>query len=240
MRTAFLAGAALALSACSTIDAPGPVSTPPPAASPETYRALGTEPFWNIAIGGGRIVYSTPEPRERLDLPASAARAAPGGGRRYVTDRFTMDVSRAGRCSDGMSDFDYPDTVRVTFAGGGRVLDGCGGPVLPPESLADTRWSITGIDGETLPRADNYVLGFAGGRLSGQAGCNQFSGSYTEANNMLTSGAIMATRMACLGPRMTHERRVLQLLRGPVRLSYQDGRTLVLTGNGVTVRLYRQ
>jgi hypothetical protein len=38
---------------------------------------------------------------------------------------------------------------------------------------------------------------------------------------------------------MTHERKMLRLLGGAVRIFYPDGDTLLLTGSGVAVRLAR-
>ena len=46
--------------------------------------------------------------------------------------------------------------------------------------------------------------------------------------------------MACPGPAMDHERRVLATLGGPFTTQYPDGDTLVLTGaNGGTITLKR-
>jgi heat shock protein HslJ len=45
--------------------------------------------------------------------------------------------------------------------------------------------------------------------------------------------------MFCPDPGMDHERRALQLLSGPVRISFPGGENLVLTGNGVTMRLHQ-
>ena len=107
------------------------------------------------------------------------------------------------------------------------------------------RWfcAATGYGGSvTVKRStdsDTYALEFAGGRLSGRAGCNRFSGTYSQTGTTLTTGPIMATRMACPG-RMAHERTVMNLLRGPVTISFPDGDTMLLAGNGVTVRLVRQ
>lgn len=91
----------------------------------ESYRAIGTEPFWSLTIG--RDVMRL----EELERPPVAVRT-PGArpsfnGRRYVTRRMAVDVTRA-RCSDGMSDRVYPDTVTVTI--GRRILRGCGGLAL--------------------------------------------------------------------------------------------------------------
>jgi hypothetical protein len=38
---------------------------------------------------------------------------------------------------------------------------------------------------------------------------------------------------------MAHERGVLRVLSGPVRIGYPDGDTLMLTGNGGMIRLRR-
>ena len=47
-----------------------------------------------------------------------------------------------------MSDKRYPQTVRAVVDG--RTLNGCGGGVLPPETLAETSWAIVAIDGESV------------------------------------------------------------------------------------------
>ncbi len=210
-------------------------------ATAETYRALGTEPFWNIAIGDGRIVYSTPEPAERLDLPAPTAGSTPGGGRRYRDRPLSRWTSaRAGRCSDGMSDYEYPDTVRVTLrgrrpgAGGLRRPGSCRRRASPIRN-----WLITDHRRrDPAPARPITCSPSRRGRLSGQAGCNRFSGSYTEASRVLTAGAIMATRMACPRDRGWRTNAgSCNCSAGRCGIAIEDGRTLVLAGNGVTVRL---
>ena len=198
------------------------------------YRAHGTEPFWSVNITGNRVLYETANgPRVAVTVRPRAIR----GGRVYATRGLTVEIRR-GRCNDGMSDLHYADTVRVRV-GTGRALEGCGGAVLPPERLADTGWGIVAIDGRRIAPAENYRIEFSDGRLGGQAGCNRFSGAYSESGRTLRPGAIMSTRMACPEPRMTHERRMLRLLGGPVRYSFADGETLLLGGSGVNVRLRR-
>lgn len=219
---------ALPLAACAT--------TPPPTAPAQIYRAHGTEPFWGVTIGGGRIVYTAPD-QPGVDVAAPRPRPI-ANGYRYVTPAMRIDVTHV-RCNDGMGDRYYADTFQVYFPGADRPLEGCGGATLPPDTLNDTGWGIIAIDGEAIAPAETYGLQFADGRLIGQAGCNRFSGAYAEAGGMLRPGPIMATRMACPEPRMTHERKMLRLLSGPVRFSYPDGDTMLMMGNGVTVRLRR-
>ena len=219
---------AAALTACA--------ATPAPSAS-QAYRAHGTEPFWGVTIAGGRIVYEAPD--QPPIAVAAPRRRAIANGYRYSTPEMRIDITHE-RCNDGMGDRYYADRFQVYFPGAARPLEGCGGAVLPPDALVDTFWSIGQIDGAAIATADDYFLRFdEPGRLQGQAGCNRFSGPYAQAGRTMTPGAIVSTRMACPEPRMAHERALLRLLGGPVRFSYPDGDTLLLSGRGVTVRLSR-
>jgi heat shock protein HslJ len=216
--------AAAALAGCVTL---------PPEGAPGAYRALGTEPFWSVTIADGRMSYDAPD-GPRFSVPAPAPRPTPGG-RRYETARLVLDIRRQS-CSDGMSDRIYADSVRATVDG--RPLSGCGGEILPPATLADTAWAIVAIDG-TPVGGERYSLSFTADRVSGQAGCNRFSGGYSAEGDRLTLGPVAATRMACPGPAMEHERRTLQLLQGVIRAEHPDGDSLILSGNNVTIRLRR-
>lgn len=110
---------ALLLAGCAT----APASTPG-----ETYRALGTEPFWSVTIGGGRMIYDSAN-GPRFSVPAPRPRTT-FNGHRYESQRLTVDVVHT-RCSDGMSDRTYADTVQVNVDG--ENLRGCGGAWTGPE-----------------------------------------------------------------------------------------------------------
>jgi heat shock protein HslJ/uncharacterized membrane protein len=224
VRRAFVA-AALALTAPASA-VPGP-STP--------YLAYGTEPFWNLRIAGGRMVYDVnDEPPLSVAMPRP--RAIPQG-RRYVTARMTVEITREGRCNDGMSDRYWSETVKVWIGRrAGRPLYGCGGVRVSPPTLVGSRWKIVAIDGRPVS-GDAYFLQFDEGRLSGQAGCNRFSGSYSEVRPNLRPSAIVSTRMACPGRRMEDERRALRILSGPLSMAFPTGDVLLLAGRGGTMRL---
>ena len=104
---------AAAVGACQPI--PGP--PPPP------YRALGTEPFWNVLIDEHDITFI--EPDQQQPIKQRTPKAIVGiAGEIYQTPRINVNIVH-GQCSDGMSDRVYPDKVQVTVDG--RHFNGCGG-----------------------------------------------------------------------------------------------------------------
>lgn len=220
----------LPLLAVPVLAACAPVAETPPQApgeQPAAYMALGTEPGWTLEITPSRLNYAGDYGETRIVVPN------PGGepsttGKRYVTDRLTVDVTH-GQCNDGMSDRRYRDTVTVTADG--KTVKGCGGAILPPTELAGTSWTFVSIGGVDVAADRPTSLIFDGTRLSGSAGCNRFSGNYTRADRMLTAGPLMATEMACPGAGMTQENGFFALMRGPVGLSFPTDGTLVLTGS---------
>lgn len=206
-----------------------------PAAPHALYRAVGTEPFWSVTIENGGLLYEDPE--RRWITVRDPTHRTTLNGHRYESPDLIVDITR-GRCSDGMSDRVYPDTVLVIAQG--RELRGCGGPVEPAGGLAGTRWSITSINGDDIPPSDRYQIQFDDERISGRAGCNQFSGSYRTEGEQLMAGSLAATRMACPGPPMEHEQFLFGLLRDPVRVMFQHDGALVLSGQPGFVRLERR
>lgn len=219
-----------------------PAAAQPPEPEGEIYAAAGTEPFWGLTFEDGKMIYSDPN-GSRIEVARPRPTTTRAGAHIYRTPRMTVEISHGARCNDGMSEFEYADTVRVRFGRGGRALEGCGGALLPPVTLANTDWLIIEIDGTPVGGLD-YQLQFDDrGRLAGQAGCNHFSGPYTQAGHTLTPGAVVATRMACPGERMAHEAKVLQLLRGPSQIYYRDGAMMTLqqpqSGPGLSMMLRR-
>jgi len=224
---------AFALSACvPAVDTPSPPEAPPAAA----YMALGTEPGWTLEITPARLNYAGDYGETKIMVANPGARPS-FNGERYVSERLTVDVTHA-ECSDGMSDRRYRDTVTVTADG--KTVKGCGGGILPPGELAGTSWTFVSIGGTPVAADRPTALQFEADRLSGSAGCNRFSGSYTREQRTLTAGPLMATEMACPGAGMTQENDFFALMRGPVSLSFPTDGTMILTGgDGKTAVLKR-
>jgi heat shock protein HslJ/uncharacterized membrane protein len=203
------------------------------AGRPVSYGAAGSEPFWGLEIADGRLTFDNNGEVVIVRAPRPLV-TGNGGRRRYNAPGISVLLKREDCEMD--DERVYADNVTVTISG--RTFEGCGGRVLPPAALTNTDWSIVAIDGVAV-NGDNYAIQFGEGRIAGQAGCNRFNGPYTQRGDRLTAGPITATRMACPGPRMAHERGVMNVLRGPVRISFPVGDVLVLTGSGGTIRLRR-
>jgi heat shock protein HslJ len=272
-KTAFLAlPLALALTACMTpagepygpsgapepyppqpYPSPGPGYPLPPGAG--DYRALGTEPFWDLTIGremiftdcgtGLTIVQPTPQ--------------VIGGvaGEIYRTQRLEVNITHQ-RCSDGMSDRTYPDTVQV-YADG-RLYRGCGGaaiadplapappgaaPVPPPPAMGTdgppldrTRWLVLAINGRPVPRDYQYWMEFDGGRLSAKFGCNSIGAGYTQTGSTVDAGAIIATKMACGD--MSLETQGIAVIDQPMQVSAQGPARVTLTSSAGSIELLRR
>jgi heat shock protein HslJ/uncharacterized membrane protein len=105
---------------------PAPTYPAPGNATDATsYRAIGTEPFWDLEIGrdliftdrGNNVSVSDPTP-----TPINGV-----AGEIYRTQRLEVNIVHR-QCSDGMSDRSYPDTVDVRVDGRQRYR-GCGAPI---------------------------------------------------------------------------------------------------------------
>jgi uncharacterized membrane protein len=109
---------------------PPPTAAPAPAASPtrspatSRLQALGTEPFWSIETGDGKMRYSSPE--ELKGIAVEAVEETLGGARRFsgqLQGKPAVLLVESGTCSDGMSDTVY--AYKASFTWGGKTEHGC-------------------------------------------------------------------------------------------------------------------
>lgn len=193
------------------------------------YRASGTEPFWSLSIGAQTMRFEAPG-RQPVTVPTP--RVIHGfAGEIWQTRRINVNTNHI-KCSDGMSDRAYPDTVTVTVDG--RTYKGCGGEpaVTAGTSLIDGSWQIAALNGRPVARGTSPAITFDNGRVSGNASCNRFNGSFTFARGRLTTGRVASTRMACTDrARNLQEQAILGLLgeRLTVSTGNRGGNRLVLT-----------
>lgn len=270
MRTTVLAAlSAAALAACTPYEAP-PYSEPYPPASPyppeypippaappgpvdanaETYRAIGTEPFWDLRIGrelvftdrgtGLTVVQPTPAPIHGF------------AGDIYQTPRLHVNITHVA-CSDGMSDRSYPDTVHVRVDG--RDYRGCGaastwfemvderGELRPPSPgdavpLDRTRWRVVAVNGRPTPPAQDHSIAFEDGRLSAKFGCNGLGASYTQTGASLRTNGLVGTQMAC--PDMSFESQGAAVLGKPMTIRLIEPSRITLASSAGSIDLQRR
>ncbi|MET0309541.1 MAG: META domain-containing protein [Sphingomonas sp.] len=216
------AAAALVLAAC----APAAAQT-----AEQPYHALGTEPFWSVTLDGATIRY---EPANGASISVPSPKPIIGiNGERYETPRLTVDITHV-KCSDGMSDRSYRDTVSVRV--GGRTLRGCGGEAASPSpdaaTLLEGDWTIRSVAGRQPVTGTRPEVHFKGTRISGSTGCNSFGGGFRFERGHLTTNALITTRRACARPANAQEQNVLRLLGQRLSVSRNRSGMLVMTGRG--------
>lgn len=198
----------------------------------QPYHGLGTEPFWSVTLDGQTIRY---EPASGPATTIPSPRPIVGfNGERYETRRLTVDITHV-KCSDGMSDRTYPDTVVLTI--GGRTLRGCGGApaseaVPAATTLLEGGWSVQSVAGRRAVAGTRPEVRFQGTRISGSTGCNNFGGSFRFDRGHLTTGALITTRRACARQMNAQEQNLLKLLGQRLSVSRNRSGTLVMTGRG--------
>ena len=211
------------------------------AASPsEPYRAVGRDEAWSLEISGGNIRL------ERPGHPTLTVAKPPidesEDGFSYQSRRITVSAIQHP-CRHPGTGQRWTDSVFVEI--GGREHVGCGGEIIPADSLDYTSWHFTEIDGRAteltgdLLRDDRYAVDFSADGLVGYGGCNRFSASYTRDGDVLTPTLRGATRRACSAPVMALEARLFEILSQPLRISFPDAQSLLLTGETGSIRLRR-
>lgn len=108
-------------------------------------------------------------------------------------------------------------------------------PAAPADALfAPASWTLVELQGKAVPKAEDArrapSISFSreGNRVSGFAGCNRFTGTFTvEAGNKLKFSPLAMTRMMC--PDDALEPEFMKVLESHEHFQ-ADGQTLVLSG----------
>ncbi|MEM1104960.1 MAG: META domain-containing protein [Pseudomonadota bacterium] len=107
---------------------------------------------------------------------------------------------------------------------------------------AGSTWTIESVSGTPLTRGIPATLAFPGGdAVSGNAGCNTFSGTFLLEEGQLSFGRLATTRKLCPEPVMDEERFLLETLGEVISAGVDEEETLFLsTLAGDIIRLQKR
>lgn len=140
--------------------------------------------------------------------------------------------------------------MRMLLMAAGLALAACAGARTAgagdqAQTLAGTAWRLEELNGQPpVPVAGDNVptLAFAadGSRASGNGGCNQFNGSYTQEGASLRFGPLASTRRACVDEAATRqETAYLRALESTTRHTATAEHLVLYAGDQVVARLVR-
>ena len=111
------------------------------------------------------------------------------------------------------------------------ALAGCSSSAI---SLDGTRWRLTGWTLSSLDPADFTITAqFADGRISGESGVNNYSGTFRIGpGDAFSAGPVAGTRMAGPEPAMRAESAFLTLLSEAGSFRKADGQLTLFDGKG--------
>ena len=244
--------ALVAVSGCASPRIPSPTPAVSPSASASTVPVGIVGPTWVVSTIGGNDTVA--DSRPTMTFGADGRIEGTGGcnsyGGPYKLDGAAIDVGELAStmmmCTDqsigaqetalfaalgGAQTWQVDDTGTLKLAGVSEI-------VAKPTPAEPSGSAGTGLVGawnlaEMGPTADfahlQPTIEFtADGGVSGFAGCNTFSGSYTTDGSTLTWGPLATTKMACQRPGSAVESDYLVALSGVNAWAIQpDGRLLL-------------
>lgn len=194
---------------------------------PVPLRALGNEPGWSLTVNASEYHFTTMDGED-----ATGPITASEDGLLLSADGMLVKLLPA-ICRDAMSGMPFPLTVSVER--GGKTYFGCGGDSA---SLLAGDWVIAEVaqTAVTIPAS----VTFTADAVSGNSGCNRFSGAYQLTGEGLSFGEIASTRMACPEPQMALEKSIFDILPTLSRFDISpEGDLLLFAGDSLALKAHR-
>ena len=117
------------------------------------------------------------------------------------------------------------------------LLVACAGSESMVSPLSFTAWQLIEMDGD-IPLPDtSFTIEFSEVEVSGKAGCNIFSGSYSANEDSITLSDLYSTEMACMEPEgvMEQEQIFLGILRDASTLQMDSEQLTLMDGERRTL-----
>lgn len=197
-----------------------------------SWQAVGDFDGDGVADIGGIVVHSTGGTGNFRYLVThfSGGSAVPGA---LLGDRIQIQRLSIG---GGVIEVDYLDRAFGEGFGLSPTLPTSRGFALSAGSLAETpagQWHLVSIDGSGLLEGTAIDATFAGGVVSGSAGCNSYSGGYEiDAPQFTVGPPIAVTARACETSIMDQELAYLVALETAQEFSISGDTLVVGTGGG--------
>jgi heat shock protein HslJ len=214
---------------------------------------FGNEPSWSVDLTEPGVArFATPDQEavtyrgqatRHAFLPESLWRGTPADGRDLVV------WLQQSTCTDNMSGTQLPVAARVSTPDG-RFLSGCcrvptkaaGGSM--PSPIEGSAWRLKhmpGAQSAALAQLNRPVtMRLESGRLSGFAGCNNFTGSYSLDGGQLKIGPVASTQMACPEPGSSIEAAFHKALSGTLSIAVDGDDLIATTASGDTLRFQKE
>jgi putative lipoprotein len=126
----------------------------------------------------------------------------------------------------------------------GLLLSACASGTDTPD-LGDTQWKLEsyGPAVAQIPAAEGIETSLqfgVDGQVSGNMGCNSFSGEFSQEGNQITFGFIASTLRACPDPQMNQEGIFFSIMSGTVDFRLEGDRLTIDAIEGNQIVLSRQ
>jgi heat shock protein HslJ len=205
------------------------------------FKAVGTEPFWNIEITEDSIKFTTPEEKDNFSLSYSEPKKAMDANLisyRAKSDDIDIEITiQQGECSDGMSDKIHKYSVKVLLKRGDEKelnLKGCGNYIIDYR-LHDI-WALEELEGKKINPNDfkngvpNLEIFAEEAKFSGMAGCNRISGKLFSEKELLRFTDVSTTEMMC--DTYETEKIFVKALQSTTKYDLKDNKLYLLNPEG--------
>jgi heat shock protein HslJ len=208
--------------------APTPTPLPPPPPTPMPQISFSANPTtiaqgacstltWSVENVQAVWVYPQGQPYQQFPQV--------GQGSQQVCPPTTTTYEMRVQMRDGTVQF---RTVTVTVT-----------PAAPQNPLSNTAWQVTGYNngrGALVSPLTNTTLTtrFSADQISGNSGCNEYSGAYWVSGSNITVGALVSTMMACGDPPgvMEQEAEFQAALSSAVTFQFDGNQLTLRRGDG--------
>ena len=212
------------------------------------FKAIGTEPFWNVSISKDEISYTSINETENFTVPyATPITAADANVKLYrsKSDSHAIEVTvMQGKCGDGMSDKSHDYAVKAGIKRVGetdyKYLNGCGSYII--DKRLNTVWTLKELNGKPVTKEDfgqelPYIdLHSDIASFTGFGGCNRIKGKINfSSDNSINFGEVIATKMMCL--ENNKESVFLRGLQSVTHFTLKDNKLNLMNGSQIVAVL---